>query len=46
MSVKSLELEAMTIGCLLKGGLTTQARGVLDWLKPDMFAVFKRRKIT
>ena len=41
MSVKSLELEAMTIGCLLKGGLTTQARGVLDWLKPEMFAVFK-----
>ncbi len=27
MSVKSLELEVMTIGCLLKGGLTTQARG-------------------
>lgn len=41
MSVKSIELEALTIGCFLKGGLTTQARGVLDWLKPEMFAVFK-----
>ena len=38
---KSVEVEMMAVGCLLKGGLTTQARGVLDWLKPEMFSVFK-----
>lgn len=38
---KSVELEMLAVGCLLKGGLTTQARGVLDWLKPEMFSVFK-----
>lgn len=37
----TIELERLTVGSLLKGGLTTQARSVLDWLKPEMFSAFK-----
>lgn len=43
--MNSYEIEFLTVGCLLKGGLTTKARGVLDWLKPEMFSTFKLGEI-
>lgn len=35
------EIEYSLIGSLLKGGLTPQARDVMTWLEPEMFATFQ-----
>ncbi|AIK16394.1 DnaB-like helicase C-terminal domain-containing protein [Glaesserella parasuis] len=39
------EVEVSTVGSLLNGGLTAQAREVLSWLKPEMFLTFKLGEI-
>lgn len=35
------DVELSTVGSLLAGGLTANARDVLSWLKPEMFATYQ-----
>ncbi|MDP8184379.1 DnaB-like helicase C-terminal domain-containing protein [Phocoenobacter skyensis] len=41
MQSKSFNAEYAVVGSFLKGGLTTKAREVLNWLEPEMFKNYK-----